>query len=511
MSQNDALPFGPGAFIVVGVYIASLLAIGAYAWSKRQNQSLNDFYLAGRDIGFFVLLLTLYATQYSGNTFLGFTGAAYRNGLKFLVCVHFMTAVIVGYVLFAPRLYRISRKQQFITPGDYIFFRYQSDFLRILITLIMVFALCNFTLAQMKTLGTAFEGISQGRIPMWVGVVGLALVMLIYESIGGMRSVAWTDAIQGGILAIGFFLLAYLALTQIGSLPDAVAKLAANPETLHKVQAPYGDEARYWISFVLLVGLAVSIYPQAIQRIYAARNVRTLKRSLAVMAFVPLTPGFVAVLIGVLMAAHFPGFDIPSMPDGTPTTLVPSETVLTLLCLQVMQASEFGYWVVVFIFAALLAAVMSTADSALLSIGSMITRDIYGPYIRPQADQAELTRVGKLAAWLLMIPIVWIALSYQGTLIQLLSIKLELLVQCAPAIMLGVHCSRLNSRTVIFAITVGILVTLGLIWAGDLGLADHNYRKVAGFHSGMIGLAVNISICTLGIWRNRKIADDTPV
>jgi SSS family solute:Na+ symporter len=504
MTETNTLPFGPGAFIVVGIYIASLLAIGAYAWSKRQNETLSDFYLAGRDMGFFVLLLTLYATQYSGNTFLGFTGAAYRNGLSFLVCVHFMTAVIVGYVVFAPRLYRLSRQQKFITPGDYIFFRYKSDFLRILITLIMVFALCNFTLAQMKTLGTAFEGISQGRIPMWIGVIGMTLVMLIYESLGGMRSVAWTDAVQGGILVIGFLLLSYLALTQIGSLPDAVAKLAANPDTLHKVQPPDGDGARYWISFVLLVGLAISIYPQAIQRIYAARNVLTLKRSLAVMAFVPLTTGLVAVLIGVLMAAHVPGLDMQAMPDGTTKTIVPSETVLTILCLQVMQASEFGYWVVVFIFSALLAAVMSTTDSALLSIGSMLTRDIYGPYIRPQAGQAELTRVGKYAAWFLMVPIVWIALGYQGTLIQLLSIKLELLVQCAPAIMLGLHCPKLDTRTVILAILAGILLTFGLTWAGDLGLADSNIRKVAGFHSGIIGLALNIGICVIGIMRNRK-------
>ena len=284
--------------------------------------------------------------------------------------------------------------------------------------------------------------------------------------------------------------------------PPRIEQRSATPIGRMEVEPAFDDDN---------LGLAVSIYPQAIQRIYAARNVRTLKRSLAVMAFVPLTTGLIAVLIGVLMAAYVPGLDMQSLPDGTTKAIVPSETVLTILCLKVMQASEFGYWIVVLIFAALLAAVMSTADSALLSIGSMITRDIYGPYIRPQAGQAELTRVGKLAAWLLMIPIVWIALGYQGTLIQLLSIKLELLVQCAPAIMLGVHCSRLNTRTVILGMVIGIVITFGLTWAGDLGLADQNFRKVAGFHSGIIGLAVNVSTCILGMWLNRKTADETSV
>ena len=197
--MTEFLPFGPGALIFIAIYVLSLLGIGFYAYKQRQKDNMQDFFLAGRNLGFTILFLTLYATQYSGNTLLGFSGATYRNGLSFLVCVHFMTAIVVCYLLFAPQLYRLSRENQFLTPGDFIYHRYQSQALRILVTLIMVYALANFTLAQMRTLGTAFAGISQGRVPMWAGVVGLALVMLVYESLGGMRSVAWTDAIQGGM------------------------------------------------------------------------------------------------------------------------------------------------------------------------------------------------------------------------------------------------------------------------------------------------------------------------
>ena len=219
MTDTPSLPFGPGALIVVGVYVLSLLGIGAYAYSQRKENSLHDFFSRWQELwALLVLVLTLYATQYSGNTLLGFSGATYRQGLSFLVCVHFMTAIVVCYLLFAPRLYRLSREHNFLTPGDFVFHRFQSQFLRILVTLLMIYALCNFTLAQMRTLGTAFAGISQGRIPMWVGVVGLALVMLVYESLGGMRSVAWNrfhsrdfivDGIQSayglGVHAIWFY------------------------------------------------------------------------------------------------------------------------------------------------------------------------------------------------------------------------------------------------------------------------------------------------------------------
>ncbi len=491
MTETQALPFGPGALIVVGVYVLSLLGIGAYAYSQRQENNLHDFFLAGRTMGFTVLLLTLYATQYSGNTLLGFTGATYRQGLNFLVCVHFMTAIVVCYLLFAPRLYRLSRENDFLTPGDFIYHRYGSQVLRILVTLLMVYALCNFTLAQMRTLGTAFAGISQGRIPMWVGVVGLALVMLVYESLGGMRSVAWTDAIQGAMLLTGFVLLMILALTQFGSIPDAIEKLAGNPETLHKVAPPDHDGIRNWFSFIVLVGLGAAIYPQAIQRVYAARNARVLKHSLAVMAFMPLVTALVSVMIGLLMAANHPTLDVGNTGPGP----IPSETILTLMCLEIMQASSFGYWLVVIIFASLLAAVMSTADSALLSISSMVTHDLYRQTFRPDAGQAHLTRVGKMVTWVLLVPIVWAALVYEGNLIQLLKIKFELLIQCVPAIYLGVHSRTLGARAVTAGLLTGLLVTLTLI-AMDLA-------RVNGIHAGIIGLGVNLAICFTAIIKNR--------
>ena len=488
--MSDVLPFGPDALIVVAIYVLSLLCIGFYAYRKKQKDDMQDFFLAGRNLGFTILFLTLYATQYSGNTLLGFSGATYREGLSFLVCVHFMTAIVVCYLLFAPQLFRLSRKNQFLTPGDFIYHRYQSQALRIMVTVIMVYALANFTLAQMRTLGTAFAGISQGRIPMWVGVIVLALVMLIYESLGGMRSVAWTDAIQGGILLMGFLILIILAFSQFGSIPNAIEKLASNPETFHKIKRPDAEGVRNWVSFILLVGFGAAIYPQAIQRVYAARGVSTLKRSLATMAFMPLFTALVSVMIGLLMAAH-----LPELGKGfTGSEVIPSETVLTQMCAEIMQQSAFGYWLVVLIFSSLLAAVMSTADSALLSISSMITHDIYGQAICPDADQRHLTQIGKKVTWFLMIPIVWAALAYEGNLIQLLKIKFELLIQCVPAIYLGVHSKTLDTRTVIIGLIVGISVTLILVAL--------NWHTVNGIHSGIIGLAVNLAICFAGILKN---------
>ena len=95
---------------------------------------------------------------------------------------------------------------------------------------------------------------------------------------------------------------------------------------------------------------------------------------------------------------------------------------------------------------AVLAAMMSTADSALLSISSMVSKDIYGAIVRPDATEGQLTRVGKLCSWILLALLVGlaIALREQATLIQIIDRKFDLLVQMVPAFMLGMRCKGLR-------------------------------------------------------------------
>ena len=107
-----ALPFGPGGLAFIALYLLSLLAIGWWGRRARQADTLQDFYLAGPGIGFVVLLLTLYATQWSGNTLFGYTGKAYNEGFSWLVSLHFMTALVVCYLFFAPWLHRLAKRHE---------------------------------------------------------------------------------------------------------------------------------------------------------------------------------------------------------------------------------------------------------------------------------------------------------------------------------------------------------------------------------------------------------------
>ncbi|MCA9121713.1 MAG: sodium:solute symporter family protein [Planctomycetaceae bacterium] len=492
--MNDQLiPFTPGEMVFIGIYLASLVVIGLVGYRAREENSLKDFYLAGNGIGFVVLLLTLYSTQYSGNTLFAFTGKTYRVGFAWTVCVHFMTSIVVFYLLLAPKLFRLAKHQGFITPTDFIEHRFRSPALSCLASLLMIIAIANFLLAQLMAMGNAVEGLTTfDPIRAYAGgVIILALVIVVYETLGGFRAVAWTDVIQGSVLLVGFVVLLILVFREFGSLAEAtqIVRQVA-PE---KVSPPNWAGSREWASYVLIVGIGGALYPQAIQRIYAANSATTLRRSLIVMAFLPLTTALIALIVGIIGLAHIPD-------------LARSDTLLTVICRRVQEHSLVGRWLVVVLFSAILAAIMSTADSVLLSISSMLTKDLYGRYLNPQATEKHLTRVGKICSWALIAVLVILAIQLRDTtLVKLLDRKFDLLVQLAPAFFIGLHWPTLRATPTLLGIIAGLAVVFGILAVDQFSDAD--YSKVAGIHPGLFGLAVNAAIAVCGTLYGRRTVD----
>ena len=191
----------------MALYLFSLIGVGIAGRIARKDQSLSDFYLAGRGMGVAVLFLTLYATQYSGNTMIGFAGKAYRGGYQSLVMVVFMSSVIGAYLLYAPKLFKLSQKYHFITTGDFIQQRYKNVSLTLAVVIVSIVALGNYILTNLKAIGYIVVASTGGVISFTQGIIVLSLIMVIYETLGGMRSVAWTDVIQGILLLGGVFII----------------------------------------------------------------------------------------------------------------------------------------------------------------------------------------------------------------------------------------------------------------------------------------------------------------
>lgn len=473
---NQTPLLGTGGLIFMGLYLLSLIIIGWLGRKAQKENTLADFYLAGRGLGVFVLFLTLYATQYSGNTLVGFAGRAYRDGYDALVLITFLSAAVGAWLFYAPKLFRLSREHHFITPIDFIEYRFNYKWLSILGALLCITALANYILTNLKAIGYIVVAVTGGAVPFAIGIIVLSLIMVTYETLGGMRSVAWTDVIQGTILLFGVIIIFIIIQFEYGGLSivsDQLTKTA--PE---KFFSPTWVEKRTWISTVALGFFGISIYPHAIQRIYSAQNEHTLKRSIQIMAFMPLVTVFFMVVVGIVGSVIIPGLDRAD-----------SEKITLLVLQDLSQRGAISGGLMVLFLSATIAAIMSTVDSALLSMSSIITKDIYSRF-KPTVNQSDLTKMGKLLSWIIMAIAVYLAIILPQTIWRLLEIKLELLIQVAPAIFLGLYLKKLKSKSVFMGMVIGTLVAVSIMIANNLGM--NIPAKPWGIHAGVWGLMINI-------------------
>ena len=326
-------------------------------------------------------------------------------------------------------------------------------FLTVVIVLLGIFALGNYVLTNLLALGKLAEVVSGGKVNFNVAVLLLAAVMLAYETMGGMRSVAWTDVTQGVILLLSLGLELEAVRPDIWLPPDLNQNIT-------------------WLSTALLFFFGISMYPHAIQRIYAARDENTLRRSLQVMAFMPLVTTLILVFLGVMAIAIFP--DLQGAESDKTTLLMVGRLVEEIPALLILGP---------LLVAAVIAATMSTIDSALLAISSMVSNDLYR-MMRPDASNIQLTGIGKMTSIVVMVLVVILTILLQDqTIWKLLEIKLEILAQVAPALMLGLQWKKLSAKAVLAGALVGTAtaVTLKLAMSSNLH----------GIHAGIWGLVAN--------------------
>lgn len=474
------MSFGTLGLLALVAYVLALVAVAEFAKRRRRDRSPSDHFLAGRELGVFVLFLTLYATTYSGNSLLGYPGKAYRSGFSFIMSTGFMMAIVVVFHGLAPRLRPISVTEGFVTPGDWVRHRFPPEgsspraarALGLAVALLMTFALANFLLAQLKAMGDVTDQVTGGWISYEWGVIGLAALILFYETRGGMRAVAWTDAAQGILMLVGLGALLSWLLGEAGGLGAVTRAVAVTrPEA---VAVPDAATCANWFSSIALLGLASVVYPQAVQRIYAAESGRALKHSFALMSFMPLATVSVVALIGVAA--------IPMVDFGSD---VASDRVMPFLLTQWAEAGGAAPYAAVLVFLGALAAIMSTADSCLLSLGSLVAGDILGG---SRTDEVT-TRRGKLIAAAILVATIPLALTRDLTLWRLIELKMEFLIQCVPAFLLAIHWKRMTASGTLAGVVAGTLLGVGLTLAGT--------TRLGGVHVGVVGLGVNLVVAVV--------------
>jgi SSS family solute:Na+ symporter len=405
----DGQHFESVTIVIACLYLLVLLGLGVVGY-LRSTPSEEDYYLAGRNQGWFVTSLTIIATFFSAFAFLGAPGAVYRHGVVFaLFALNVPLAGATVYLLGA-RIRRVGQAKHFVTPADMISDYYNSPVtLRLLVALAGYLYAIPYVMIQIKAGGEISavmfkdQQLSLGAIGTFdsfqVGAVVLSLITMTYIMIGGMRSVAWTDALQG-ILLIGGMLLGGLAvISAFGGLRGFGEAVSALPAT--SLTSPGPADSFPWskmLTIVMFASVGSLVQPAQWMRFYSAASSKSLKRS-ALLFAIALPPCF---LLGVMLVGLGGQSLFPLVGEGAdaiahPLVEQPDRILIVVLRgqLPIMLGATVGTIVASLVIVAIMAASMSTADSNLHALSALTVRDIYDRFFRPQSTQVERLWVGR--------------------------------------------------------------------------------------------------------------------
>jgi len=340
------------------IYFILLVFLGIYA-NKRTKKTPEDYFLAGRSFGPILLFFTLAATNFSAFTFLGFADKAYSTGFGQYGIMAFGTAIMaIMFYLIGRKVWILGKEKGYVTPPELIGDRFNSTSLR----LVFMSAMVIFTIPYLATQAVGAGYLIQDMIGIgWqISAVVTMLIIMVYVLFGGMRGSGWTDVIQGIIMISAMTLAVVIIAINLGGFEAAnAASEAINPQLFNRPGLDSYFIPQLWFSFMLLWIFADPMFPQIFSRFYTAKDQKSLKIAMIIYPIVVSFLFLFPVLIGVW--AHGQGIS-PDFAGG--------ESVLPLM------VQKFAGSIYPFVMIGALAALMSTADSQLLSLSTMLSRDI---------------------------------------------------------------------------------------------------------------------------------------
>ncbi len=341
------------------LYFAILFAIGFY--SRKREEGAEEYFLAGRSFGSIVLFFTLAATNFSAFTFLGFAGKAYKDGLgEYGVMAVGTSFMAIMFYLIGRKVWKLGRKHGYITPGEILEGKHNSRTLR---------HLFNGTMALFTLPYLAIQAVGAGfiintmfpDISIKIGAVITMAVIAAYVISGGMRAAGWTDVFQGAFMIIAMLFAFLFIAHSLGGVKEASMASYEIMPSLFSRPGPNGYFTfQIYLSFFLLWIFADPMFPQIFSRFYTAKNEDSLRKA---MYLYPLLISFfflMPVMIGIW--AH-----------GSAINIANPDNVLPLMVKEYAPPAIFSITMV-----GALAALMSTADSQLLSLSTILTCDIFG-------------------------------------------------------------------------------------------------------------------------------------
>lgn len=389
-------------YLILFLYFIALFAIGYFASKKIKN--ISDYYVGGKNLGYWVVAFSTRATGESAWLLLGLTGMGAIAGVSaFWVVIGEVLGVSVAWLVMAKPFKKLTDQYGSITIPDYLVSRFKSKthtLRKLAATVLSVFVII-YVSAQIDATGSAFEAFLGWNY--YTGALVGFFIVLAYIFSGGFVAVAWSDLFQGLLMLTGLVLLPIVAWALISGEPLFEGIRNIDPGLMNIWGSGGFTTLNVFTIFgFLMIGLGFLGSPQIFVRFMSIKSEAEINKGRWVAIIFTFITDSAAVLIGILGRYYFhqEGTDIEEI-LGTS-----GQNVLSMLVNEVMPTIIVGLFIAV-----VLSAIMSTIDSLLVVASSAITRDFYQQILHPETSEEQMTKLSRKVTVLMAVVALAISLS----------------------------------------------------------------------------------------------------
>jgi len=450
-------------WVVVALYFAALIAV--VWWSSRKQDTTADYFLAGRNMGWFVIGASLFASNIGSEHVVGLAGQGAVSGMAMAHYeLHAWIMVMLAWV-FVPFYYRTG----VYTVPEFLEKRFGPTarwILSVVSLVAYVFTKVSVTVYAGAVVFSALLPTTFGspENAFWIGAILTVILTGIYTVFGGLRAVLFTDTAQAIILLIGSACITAIGLNMLGGWGELQAMAKANADAF-ALWRPWDDPDFPWLGILIgspIVGIWYWCTDQYIvQRTLSAKDLKNARRGALWGGVLKVWPVFVFLIPGLIgWALHEKGLiDIPLKTTGD-TTAMDGDKVFPTLVTTLLPPGLRGLVV-----AGLIAALMSSLSSLFNSSASLFTVDVYEK-LRPGMPERHLVTVGRIATVVVVIAgLAWIPvmaeISGGGLYHYLQSVQGYLAPPITAVFLLGLFWKRVNSAGAVTGLVVGFALGIG--------------------------------------------------
>ncbi len=477
----------------ITIYFAILLLIGFYSSKKIKNSS--DFIVAGRGLGFWVFVLLMVGTTASGMSILGVAGLGYSGGWPtFWEQIFVPLSGSICLILFGVKLSALAQKRGYMTVEDYFCDRYYSQkSMRILATFSALIVSTIYLTGQYTAITIVLKWLL--GINTVTSLIISALIVMSYTLMGGLYAVAFTSLFLGILIIAGVAWVGPLIILKVPNFNEILHSI--NP-SFTSVFYPAGGEPfftpLFTLSFFFLITFGLATAPHIINNVLAVKNKKIYK-------WAPVTV-FVIYFV-VIALIKMTGFSVRAMVH---TGMLPQlDTPDSAFIAGVKSVLPGFAWA--FIGTVVLAAVMSTTDRLLLTVGNCVSWDIYKKFINKKADDRSIRNVNKITMIVATIITVILAINPPKLLAFLIWAGIGIMFSCfAVPLIGGLYWKRATKQGAIASMSFGIIASI------VLAFIDKFYSPLPmhfSFFSTIIAAVVYIGISLLTPAPDKTLLEET--